>query len=931
MAAREERDVVVIRNGRDVALSVHSLMVGDILRINEGDQLPADCILLNGNKVIADESSQTGETKDIEKESLNTLDSNTFVNPFLISGTMIKEGKGTAVVVNVGPNTCMGKIRSMMEEESEMTPLQRKLERIASGIGKIGIISGAVVTMALATWMIADGCMNGWNDTFIERSINIFIYGITIIVISVPSGLPLAVTLTLAYSVSHMKDENNLVRHIGSCEIMGGANNICSDKTGTLTKNTMTVMGLYSESMTVENDANAKSHQISKSTIKLLCESICVNSTASMIYDNKEKKLRRMGNATECALLSMAEEMGYKYELYRTPEKEMLVVPFNSKRKRMTTVWQLDEDPTKYAVYVKGAPELLLPSCTKIIAKGGEIVDLDEQGINGLNKKVLKRNAEIGYRSILLAYKLVDSSTFDPKDYKTVESYEKLETNLTIIAIVGIEDPLREGVKDAIKVCKNAGITVRMVTGDNIDYARSIAIQSGIITRNQMDPTSPDYLKYGVMLGVDFCNEVGGIIKVPDPENEGKFKDKVGDPEKFAKIERELKVLARSQPEHKYLLVTGLKENENNVIAVTGDGTNDAPALKKADIGFAMGITGTEIAKEASKIILLDDNFSSIVTALKWGRNIYQSIRKFLQFQQIINVVALTISIVSGIYGNEEPPINTVQMLWIDLIMDSLAALALATEPPSDLLLKDLPYGKNDAVLTKSMWRNIICTSVYQITILLYILFARPDWIFFSAHDKNRSSLDKDHYERIVNTVIFHTFVLMQIFNEVACRRIKSSEINVLENLTNNWRFSFTIAISLIVQIGIVESSAPGFNTHSLTWEMHGFCFLFGIGTLIWALICKKLIPESLFACVKLDESVFFYDLNNIKEMSNKEIMESKVLKLKRRKEIKAKKLEEIEKLEVRSLSIHNDGVETPEHTSPEKLLRKVQFNNSFN
>lgn len=591
---------------------------------------------------------------------------------------------------------------------------------------------------------------------------------------------------------------------------------------------------------------------------------ICINSEAFVLFDDKTQLKKKMGNATELALLSMAEAMGFKYQDYRIKEKEVLVLQFNSKRKRMTSVYKTNESD-KYIIYVKGAPDLLLPNCTKMISEGGNIIELDEGSKKDVLEKVLLRNAEIGYRTLLLAYKEISSNGFNPENYNNEATYNELESDLTVIALVGIEDPLRDGVKRAVQICKRAGITVRMVTGDDIEYAKSIAIQSGIISREEIDPSNESYKQYACMLGSQFCKLVGGLIKIPDPEDQENQKDAVKDSEMFKIITRDLKVLARSQPEHKYLLVTGLKEDERNVVAVTGDGTNDAPALKKADIGFAMGIAGTEIAKEASKIILLDDNFGSIVTALKWGRNIYHCIRKFLQFQLTINVTALVISVASALVGKQDPPINAIQMLWVNLIMDTFAALALATEPPSEKVLLERPYGKNESIMSRAMWRNIVCGAIYEITVLLVIDFIRPSIFFTMENDAclndpfGNPGKDSPNFicEKKVGTMIFHTFVLLQVFNEFNSRRIKSKELIVFENLCNNFYFIFIVVFTIIVQYVLVIFAKKGIKAEELEIEEHIVCLAFAINIITWNFFCKLIIPESIFACVSMNEKVF--------------------------------------------------------------------------
>lgn len=570
------------------------------------------------------------------------------------------------------------------------------------------MVSAAATFIAMFIHYIYDCFQEGsFVESFvsvetIHQIIEYFIIAVSIVVVAVPEGLPLSVTIALAYSVGKMKEENNLVRYLQACETMGGADNICSDKTGTLTKNLMTVTRMFVEEKIHDTIAR---EIMSDNTCRLLSLGICNNSNANpkFVQDKGNSlKIEQIGNKTECALLEVAYRMGYDYEKFRNRDRIRKILPFSSEKKKMATVYE--DEKGKIYVFVKGAPDFMLPACTHFVNQDAGISKISEDYLSHFNEAI-QNFAHGSLRTLCLAY----------KEVKTVpEDWSQIENNLVILTLVGIKDPLRDGIKEAVGLCNEGGVTVRMVTGDNKMTAIAIAKEAGILHEDWV-PSEGDYT---VMEGKEFREFVGGLVNEGTEEEPD---ESVGNMENFKLVRDQLRVLARSSPDDKYLMTTGLKKLDH-VVAMTGDGTNDAPALKKADIGFAMGIAGTEVAKEASGIILLDDNFCSIVTAMKWGRNIFDSIRKFLQFQLTVNFVALVMAFVGGAILRESP-LNPIQMLWVNLIMDTLASLALATEPPSDQLLKRKPYSKREGLITAQMWKFLISQGIVQIIILGTILF----------------------------------------------------------------------------------------------------------------------------------------------------------------------------------------------------------------
>uniref|UniRef100_A0A8C5DT12 Calcium-transporting ATPase n=1 Tax=Gouania willdenowi TaxID=441366 RepID=A0A8C5DT12_GOUWI len=824
----QEQKFTVVRKGNVIQIPVADMVVGDMAQVKYGDLLPADGILVQANDLKIDESSLTGESDHVRK----SVDK----DPMLLSGTHVMEGSGRMLVTAVGVNSQTGIIFTLLgageaEEDGkekkgkttekievstkkqdggvamEMQPLksaeggevedrekkkanvpkkeksvlQGKLTKLAVQIGKAGLVMSAITVIILVLYFVINTFVvegRTWltecTPIYVQYFVKFFIIGVTVLVVAVPEGLPLAVTISLAYSVKKMMKDNNLVRHLDACETMGNATAICSDKTGTLTTNRMTVVQTYIGD--VHYRVIPDPGQINPHTLEILVNAIAINSayTSKILPPDVEGGLaKQVGNKTECGLLGFVLDLQQDYEQVREqmPEERLYkVYTFNSVRKSMSTVIKLPDG--SFRLYSKGASEIMLKKCSYILEANGEARTFRPRDRDEMVKQVIEPMACEGLRTICIAFRDLPG-----KPEPDWENEAEIVTELTCITVVGIEDPVRPEVPEAIRKCQRAGITVRMVTGDNINTARAIAAKCGIINPGD------DFI---CLEGKDFNrrirNEKGEIEQ-----------------ERIDKIWPKLRVLARSSPTDKHTLVKGIIDSsvieQRQVVAVTGDGTNDGPALKKADVGFAMGIAGTDVAKEASDIILTDDNFSSIVKAVMWGRNVYDSISKFLQFQLTVNVVAVIVAF-TGACITQDSPLKAVQMLWVNLIMDTFASLALATEPPTEALLLRKPYGRNNPLISLTMMKNILGHGVYQLVIIFTLLFI-GERIFNIDSGRNAPlhSPPSEHY-----TIIFNTFVLMQLFNEINARKIHG-ERNVFDGIFSNPIFCSIVLGTFAVQL----------------------------------------------------------------------------------------------------------------------------------
>jgi Ca2+-transporting ATPase len=715
---KDDIPVKVWRNSQLSEISINDIVAGDVIQITLGDKIPADGTVIESCSLLIDESVMTGESVAAEKSN----------NDDVFRGTTAADGHCRFVVTAVGDKTKLGQIAANLgtvESESE-TPLTQKLSRLASQISVIGMTGAVLIFLAMSS-----SALWHWNGDVIallHQLLTAFIVAVTIIVVAVPEGLPMMVTVSLALNMMKMAGENCLIRKLAASETIGSANVICTDKTGTLTENKMTVNWMYAGNPDMEN--------LVKTGYVLpleLIESIAVNTTAEL----------NIGNPTECALLRFLQTNGIDYKDYRDKYKRIKELSHNSERKMSFA--EVEKDG-KTVFFSKGAPEKIIPQCRNFLVSG-EICSLEKHKTN--IDKALKSAMEQALRVLAIAQ------------------------DETLLALIGISDPMRPEVPHAVAVCRQAGVDVKMITGDAKPTAITVAKQAGILSSDA-----------DIVLTSDELAELSD--------------------EALDKVLPHLKVLARSTPLDKLRLVK-MMHHKGEVVAMTGDGTNDAPALKFADVGISMGITGTEVAKEASDIVLIDDNFKSIVTGIWWGRTLYNNIQNFLVFQLTVNFVAMA-CVLTGPFIGVPLPLTVPQLLWINIIMDTFAALALSTEAPREISMKRQPIQRNASIITKPMLWNIVLTGLYQAVILIGYLCYLPVLSSTAAADINSPPQEL--------TVFFTIFVMFQFWNIFNCRSLRY-EGSPFAGVLQNRLFLIIVTIIAVIQISMVQLS-PYFGIGSI-------------------------------------------------------------------------------------------------------------------
>ena len=763
-AVNEETLVKVIRAGKVREIPRKDVVVGDIIILETGEEIPADGELVEALSLQVNESNLTGEP--VVEKTTNEAEFDleaTYSSNLVMRGTTVVDGHGMMKVIKVGDATEIGKVaRQSTEQSTEPTPLNIQLTKLANLIGKVGF------TIAIATFLIfvtkdlyhyiGANEINGWRSyvDIAQIVLKYFMMAVTLIVVAVPEGLPMSVTLSLALNMRRMLATNNLVRKMHACETMGAITVICTDKTGTLTQNLMQV---HEPKFYALKEAKVLGDDF---TSKLVSEGISVNSTAFLEDSEEQGKLKGVGNPTEVALLLWLNSLGRDYLAIREKSKVIDQLTFSTERKYMATLVHSGETGKK-VLYIKGAPEIVLSKCKEVVLSDGQV---SAQDYKKTIDEQLMTYQNMAMRTLGFAYKIVD----DNEDADCVALVSA--NDLNFLGVVAISDPIRDDVPAAVAKCQSAGIGIKIVTGDTPGTATEIARQIGLWTAADTERNR--------ITGVAFAE--------------------LTDEEALERV-RDLKIMSRARPTDKQRLVQ-LLQQKGEVVAVTGDGTNDAPALNHAQVGLSMG-TGTSVAKEASDITLLDDSFNSIGTAVMWGRSLYKNIQRFIVFRLTINFVALLIVLIGAFMGTELP-LTVTQMLWVNLIMDTFAALALASIPPSEKVMNDKPRKSDDFIITKPMRYNIIGVGTIFLAVLMGLIFYFTDAAgAMSVHDL---------------TIFFTFFVMLQFWNLFNARVFGTTD-SAFKGLSKSYGMELVVLAILGGQFCIVQFGGDIFRTEPLNFQ----------------------------------------------------------------------------------------------------------------
>lgn len=732
----EDTLIKVIRNGEPQLITQKEIVVGDIIMIETGDKIVADGRLLSSNDLSVDESALTGESLPVKKDAEFVCQKSTPVAEranMLYSGCFVSAGNGQMLVTGVGNDTEFGQIAQELSSiEKTTTPLQEKLDKLGKQITVLGASAAAIVFAIEVLQFVMNGQLN--LDTVSDA----FITSIVLIVAAVPEGLPTIVAVSLALNIIKMSKENALVKKMIACETIGCVNIICSDKTGTLTENRMTVQKIYTGGELIDPE------QLKD---EMLLKNYCINSNANISEEDGSWSF--IGNPTEGSLLAAAAKAGVDYQELRQAADIVRVFPFSSQNKDMSTIVR---ENGKEILYVKGNPEKIISLCTGISEEEKE-----------KNFHLMEEFQNKAGRLLAFAHKELEGQYND-------EEQDEVEQGLIYDGFVVISDPLSPDVYESIRNCRSAGIEVKMLTGDNIRTARAIA--------NELHMLDDDHIAV----------EAADIEKLTDEELKEALK--------------KIQVIARSTPLVKMRVVKLLKE-QGNVVAVTGDGINDAPAIKHADVGIAMGIAGTDVTKEASDMVLLDDSFSTIIKAVQWGRGIYENFKRFIQFQLTVNVSSVVV-VICSILAGFSAPFTALELLWINIIMDGPPALTLGLEPIRPDLLKHKPTRRNENIISKKMLLRIFVNGIF-ISV-----------IFMLQHFKNFLGVAPEEEA----TVLFTLFVLFQLFNAFNCRELDDTPM--FKNLLKNKLMLGVFLLVLILQGIITQFGAAVFETVPLSAAMWG-------------------------------------------------------------------------------------------------------------